>query len=62
LAGLSPWFLFGLGAAAVQLAWQAATVRIGEPADCLAKFKSNLWFGLLIFAGIAAGRALPFPG
>ena len=61
VAGLSPWFLVGLALAAVQLAWQAATVKIDEPADCLAKFRSNLWFGLLVFAAIVAGRVFAFP-
>ena len=49
-AGLTPWFLVGLGLAAVHLAWQAATLDIDEPGDCLAKFKSNFWFGLIILA------------
>ena len=56
LAGLSPWFLAGLAVAAAQLFWQAATLRIDDPADCLAKLRSNLWFGLIVFAALAAGR------
>ncbi len=56
-AGLAWPFYAGLAAAAVQLAWQAATVDIDSPGDCLAKFKSNKWFGLVLLAGIvAAGR------
>ena len=47
----------GLAAGAAQLAWQAADVDTGDPRDCLAKFKSNKWFGLILLAGIvAAGR------
>jgi len=61
-AGLSPWFLAGLALAAIQLAWQAASVAIDAPADCLAKFRSNLWFGLIVFAALVAGRVLPWPG
>jgi 4-hydroxybenzoate polyprenyltransferase len=50
-------FYAGLAGAAVQLAWQAATVDTDSPRDCLAKFKSNKWFGLILLAGIvAAGR------
>jgi 4-hydroxybenzoate polyprenyltransferase len=56
-AGMAWPFYAGLGAAALQLAWQAADVNIDSPNDCLAKFKSNKWFGLILFAGIiVAGR------
>ena len=56
LAGLGPWFwpLLGLGGA--QLAWQAGRVRIDDAADCLAKFKSNAWFGWLYLGAILAGK------
>ncbi len=47
-----------LAVAAAQLAWQAATVRLDSPASCLAAFRSNNLFGLLLFAGIVAGRVL----
>lgn len=51
-----PYYL-GLAAAAAQLSWQAAVVDIDSPGDCLAKFKSNKCFGLILLAGIiAAGR------
>jgi len=56
-AGMTWPFYIGLAAAALQLAWQAADVDIDSPQDCLAKFKSNKWFGLILLAGlIAAGR------
>jgi 4-hydroxybenzoate polyprenyltransferase len=38
-----------------QLLWQAAVGRFDDPADCLAKFKSNRLFGWLLLAGIALG-------
>lgn len=60
-AGLSSWFLAGLAIAAIHAGWQVATVRLDNPADCLAKFKSNLWFGLIVLAAILAGRLLPLP-
>lgn len=41
------WLLAGL-----QLAWQAKFVDLDDPVDCLAKFKSNRYFGLILFAGI----------
>ena len=59
LAGLAPLpFLLCLAAGAAQLAWQVAALVPDRPADCLVKFNSNRWFGLLILAGLAAGRAL----
>jgi 4-hydroxybenzoate polyprenyltransferase len=45
--------LLALGAA--QLGWQAATVDIDSPADCLAKFRSNRLFGFIVLAGMVAG-------
>ncbi len=49
----------GLAASAAHLAWQAANVEFDAPKDCLAKFRSNRIFGLIVFAGIALGRAFP---
>jgi len=48
------YFAF-LGAGAVQLFWQAARGDFENPADCLAKFKSNRLFGWLMLAGIVLG-------
>ena len=42
----------------VQLAWQAARVDTDDPADCLAKFRSNRAVGWLLLAGIVAGRLI----
>jgi 4-hydroxybenzoate polyprenyltransferase len=55
-AGVGALFWFGLGAAALQLGWQAARVDTENPADCLAKFRSNRTVGWLLFAGIIAGH------
>jgi 4-hydroxybenzoate polyprenyltransferase len=41
-----------------QLAWQIATLDIGDPANCLVRFRSNHWAGALIFAGLLADMAL----
>ena len=54
-AELGPLFLAGLAAAALQLAWQAGKVNIDDPADCLVKFRSNTWFGWLVFGGALLG-------
>src|SRR5437762_5033166 len=55
-AGEGRWFRFALAAATVQLFWQAARVDTDDPADCLAKFRSNRWVGWLLLAGIVAGH------
>ncbi len=56
VAGLHPAFLGGLALAGGQLAWQAATLRMDDPADCLRKFRSNTLFGWLLFASFILGR------
>ena len=54
-AELGPLFLIGLALAAVQLAWQAGRVNIDDPGDCLTKFRSNTWFGWIVFAAAIIG-------
>ena len=56
LAGLGWPFWLGLGATALQLAWQAGRVDIHRPADCLAKFRSNRVVGWLFLIGIVAAH------
>ncbi len=41
-----------------QLCWQAAQVDIDDPADCLAKFKSNRVTGWLMLFGIVAAHVV----
>jgi 4-hydroxybenzoate polyprenyltransferase len=55
-AGLASLFWLLLVAAALQLGWQAARVDIDDPADCLAKFRSNRLVGWLLLGGIVAGH------
>ena len=55
-AGLGPWFRLALAAATIQLFWQATRVDTNDPADCLAKFRSNRAVGWLLLAGIIAGH------
>jgi 4-hydroxybenzoate polyprenyltransferase len=55
-AGLAAVFWVGLALAAAQLSWQAAYVDIDDPADCLAKFRSNRLVGCLLLAGIIGGH------
>jgi len=54
-AGLGPAYSAALVAGAAQLFWQVRTLAVDDPADCLAKFKSNRLFGWILLAGIAAG-------
>jgi len=54
--GLGRWFRFALALGAVQMFWQAGRVNTDDPADCLAKFRSNRWVGWLLLAGILAGH------
>src|SRR5215471_12550861 len=55
-AGLGLLFWAGLAGSALHLAWQAAQVAIDDPADCLAKFRSNRAVGWLMLGGIIAGH------
>ena len=54
--GLGAPFWGALALTALQLGWQAARVRIDDPADCLRKFKSNRLTGWLMLAGIVAAH------
>ncbi len=56
LAGLSWPFYLGLALGALHLAWQTKTVNITDPRNCLAKFKSNRDFGLVVLVGIIAAQ------
>ena len=48
----------GLVAFAAHLAWQIARLDIGDPANCLAVFKSNRDAGLILFLAFAIDTAL----
>jgi 4-hydroxybenzoate polyprenyltransferase len=58
LAGLAWPYYVALGVAALHFGWQVMTVAIDDQKDCLAKFRSNRDVGLILFAGIIAGRVL----
>jgi 4-hydroxybenzoate polyprenyltransferase len=62
VAGLAWPFYSGLALGAAHLVWQVARVDIDRPLDCLATFKSNRDFGLIILAGIIAARVLEASG
>ena len=56
-ADLGWFFEIALTLGAMQLAWQAWDCRFDDPADCLAKFKSNRVFGWIVLAGLIAAAA-----
>jgi 4-hydroxybenzoate polyprenyltransferase len=56
LDSLNAIFLAALAAAALHLTWQTCAVRLDDPQDCLAKFRSNRLVGWAILAGIIAAR------
>lgn len=39
----------------VKIFFQIKTVNLSNSADCLSKFQSNKWLGLILFAGVVAG-------
>jgi 4-hydroxybenzoate polyprenyltransferase len=57
-AGYGYWSLALIIAGGAQLAWQVKTLDFDDPAECLAKFKSNRLFGWLVFAAFAIPAAL----
>jgi 4-hydroxybenzoate polyprenyltransferase len=58
VAGLAWPFWIGLALAALHAFWQVAKVATDNPADCLAKFKSNRDFGFIVLAAVIAGRVM----
>ena len=54
-AGFGSAYQAALLLGAAQLVWQVKAGNIDDPADCLAKFKSNRLFGWLILVGIGLG-------
>jgi 4-hydroxybenzoate polyprenyltransferase len=58
LAGLGPLYLAGVGAGAALFAYQQWLIRGRDRALCFRAFLNNHYFGLLIFAGLAADYLL----
>lgn len=58
LAHLQPIYFVGIALIALHFAWQIAFVKPDDPADCLAKFKSNAHVGLVLTAAIVAAHLL----
>jgi 4-hydroxybenzoate polyprenyltransferase len=58
LAGAGWLFFAGLAFACGHLLWQIATLDIDDADNCLARFKSNRDFGLIVFFAILADMAV----
>jgi 4-hydroxybenzoate polyprenyltransferase len=56
LAGLGWAAMLGVAGVAMHLAWQILGVDLDDPADCLAKFRSNRWIGWILLIGILGGQ------
>lgn len=56
LAGLGALYFVILLAVALHFVWQIAFLKPHDQADCLKKFQSNSWLGLLLTAGLIAGH------
>jgi 4-hydroxybenzoate polyprenyltransferase len=48
--------MLAVAGVALHLTWQILTVDLDDPADCLAKFRSNRWIGWLLLIGIIVGQ------
>jgi 4-hydroxybenzoate polyprenyltransferase len=57
-AGSSQIVLMLLLPVAAQFAWQIGLTNFDSASDCLAKFKSNRWAGLGVFAALVGARVL----
>jgi 4-hydroxybenzoate polyprenyltransferase len=56
LAKLGPYYYLLLLVIALHFTWQIAWLKPQDPADCLARFKSNAWVGGLLTAAVIAGH------
>tara|TARA_R110000787_G_scaffold226512_3_gene334348 strand:+ start:106568 stop:107572 length:1005 start_codon:yes stop_codon:yes gene_type:complete len=55
LSGLGWFYFVMLAGGAIQMVWQVSTLKIDQPDNCLARFKSNRDFGLIVFLGALLG-------
>jgi 4-hydroxybenzoate polyprenyltransferase len=58
LAGAGLVFFLSLLLASAQFTWQVATLDAADPANCLARFKSNRLIGWTLFLGLVGDMAL----
>jgi 4-hydroxybenzoate polyprenyltransferase len=53
-AGAGYVFLAGMAIACAQLTWQIYTLDVGDPANCLRRFRTNRDFGAIVFLALVA--------
>jgi 4-hydroxybenzoate polyprenyltransferase len=58
LAGRGAWYFAGLAAAAALAIHQQYLIRDRKPADCLAAFLNNNYYGMAVFLGLVADYAV----
>jgi 4-hydroxybenzoate polyprenyltransferase len=56
LVAMAPGFYLMLALAGTHLAWQVRTLDPDDPGSCLARFRSNREFGLLVFLALLLGK------
>ncbi len=56
--GLGPWFLAGMAAALLQVAWHLTLVADRSRDGCFRAFRLNHWIGAAAFAGVALDLGL----
>jgi 4-hydroxybenzoate polyprenyltransferase len=50
-------FNIGMFFATSHLFWQLSNLNINNPENCAKLFRSNKWFGLIVFLAIVLGKA-----
>lgn len=56
LASLGWPAMMAVACVAIHLAWQILTVDLGDPGDCLAKFRANRWIGWILLIGFIGAQ------
>ncbi len=58
LVGAQLLYFTALALAALQMTWQVTTLDTDDPANCLARFRSNHRLGAIVFVGLVADMAM----
>lgn len=56
LLGFQASYYVGIALIAALFAWQVITLNIQQPKNCLVRFKSNQWVGLILWCAVLVGR------
>ncbi len=59
MAGTNWFFYLGVALATGHLIWQVTQVDFASSSSCLRIFRSNKWYGWIIFAAIVFGQVIP---